>query len=53
MSLLIMRGTVASLGIALGVVRKEVAFTVEPQWLDHLWDHANKFETREVQANEG
>ena len=20
-------------------------FTVEPQWLEHLWDHGNSFET--------
>ena len=26
--------------------------TVELQWLEHLWDHENKFETGVVQANE-
>ena len=26
--------------------------TVELQWLEHLWDHENKFETRVVRANE-
>ena len=27
-------------------------FTVELQWLKHLWDHKNMFETGIVQANE-
>ena len=27
--------------------------TVELQWLEHLWDHENKFETGVVRANEG
>ena len=27
--------------------------TVEPQWLEHLWDHGNLFETWVVQATEG
>ena len=27
--------------------------TVEPQWLEHLWDHGNSFETWIVRANEG
>ena len=26
--------------------------TVELQWLEHLWDYENKFETGLVQANE-
>ena len=26
--------------------------TVELQWLEHLWDHENKFETGVVRANE-
>ena len=28
-------------------------YTVEPQWLEHLWDHGNSFETRVVRATEG
>ena len=27
--------------------------TVELQWLEHLWDHENKFETGVVRASEG
>ena len=27
--------------------------TVEPQWLEHLWDHGNLFETWVVRATEG
>ena len=27
-------------------------YTVELQWLEHLWDHENMFETRVVRANE-
>ena len=27
--------------------------TVELQWLEHLWDHQNMFETGVVRANEG
>ena len=27
--------------------------TVELQWLEHLWDHENEFETGVVRANEG
>ena len=27
--------------------------TVEPQWLEHLWDHGNSFETWVVRATEG
>ena len=27
--------------------------TVELQWLEHLWDHKNLFETGVVRANEG
>ena len=26
--------------------------TVEPQWLEHLWDHGNSFETWVVRATE-
>ena len=26
---------------------------VEPQWLEHLWDHGNSFETLVVRATEG
>ena len=26
--------------------------TVELEWLEHLWDHENMFETRVVRANE-
>ena len=26
--------------------------TVEPQWLEHLWDHENMSKTGVVQANE-
>ena len=28
-------------------------YTVELQWLEHLWDHENLFETGVVRANEG
>ena len=27
-------------------------YTVELQWLEHLWDHENMFETGVVRANE-
>ena len=27
--------------------------TVEPQWLEHLWDHGNLFEIRVVRVTEG
>ena len=27
--------------------------TVELQWLEHLWNHKNMFETAIVRANEG
>ena len=27
--------------------------TVEPQWLEHVWDHGNSFETWVVRATEG
>ena len=27
--------------------------TVKPQWLKHLWDHGNSFETSVVRATEG
>ena len=28
-------------------------YTVEPQWLEHLWDHGNSFETWVVRATVG
>ena len=28
------------------------AYTVELQWLEHLWDHDNLFETGVVRVNE-
>ena len=28
-------------------------YTVELQWLEHLWDHENMFETGVVRASEG
>ena len=28
------------------------AYTVELQWLEHLWNHENMFETGVVRANE-
>ena len=28
-------------------------YTVEPQWLEHLWDHGNSFETWVVRATDG
>ena len=31
----------------------ERTYTVEPQWLEHLWDHGNSFETWVVRATEG
>ena len=30
-----------------------VLSTVKPQWLEHLWDHRNLFETWVVRATEG
>ena len=27
-------------------------YTVELQWLEHLWDHENMFEIGEIRANE-
>ena len=30
-----------------------ILITVEPQWLEHLWDHGNSFKTWVVQATEG
>ena len=27
--------------------------TVELQWLEHLWNHENMFETKVLRANEG
>ena len=29
-----------------------VAYTVELQWLEHLWNHENMFERGVVRANE-
>ena len=29
------------------------AYTVELQWLEHLWDHGKVFEPWEVRDNEG
>ena len=29
-----------------------IAFTVELQWLEHVWNHENMFEARVVRANE-
>ena len=29
-----------------------IIFTVELQWLEHLWNHENMFETWVVRANE-
>ena len=33
--------------------KKNRSYTVEPQWLEHLWDHGNSFETWIVRATEG
>ena len=30
----------------------KVQYTVELQWLEHLWNHENMFDTRVVRANE-
>ena len=30
-----------------------LGYTVELQWLEHLWDYENLFETGVVRANEG
>ena len=30
----------------------DLTYTVELQWLEHLWDHENMFETGVVPANE-
>ena len=30
-----------------------IPYTVEPQWLEHLWDHGNLFEIWVVRATEG
>ena len=30
-----------------------LTYTVELQWLEHLWDHTSKFETGVVRASEG
>ena len=44
----------ASLAYAKAIVLKLCrASTVELQWLEHLWDHENLFETGVVRANEG
>ena len=31
----------------------KLSITVKPQWLEHLWDHGNSFETWIVRATEG
>ena len=36
-----------------GFVRPRILITVELQWLEHLWDHGNLFETWVVRATEG
>ena len=33
-------------------VSKEKGYTVELQWLEHLWNHKNVFESGVVRANE-
>ena len=39
---------------AIGVRAIEVLlYTVEPQWLEHFWDHGNSSETWVVRATEG
>ena len=35
-----------------GVTSKCIQYTVELQWLEHLWDHENMFEAGVVRANE-
>ena len=42
-----------SLEVSLWDVSNEYHNTVEPQWLEHLWDHGNSFETWVVRATEG
>ena len=32
-------------------VDDSLPYTVEPQWLEHLWNHENMFETVVVRAN--
>ena len=34
-------------------IMESIPNTVELQWLEHLWDHENEFETGVVRANEG
>ena len=34
------------------LVPQSVSYTVELQWLEHLWDYENMFETRVVRSNE-
>ena len=29
------------------------SYAVEPQWLEHFWDHGNSYETWVVRATEG
>ena len=36
-----------------GLIVIQLPITVEPQWLEHLWDHGNSLETRVVLATEG
>ena len=34
------------------IKEENISITVELQWLEHLWDHKNMFETGVVRANE-
>ena len=36
----------------IGLVILPIVTTVELQWLEHLWDYENKFETGIIRANE-
>ena len=38
--------------IFIGII-EPIMVTVEPQWLEHLWDHGKLFETWVVRATEG
>ena len=35
------------------MIKMALLYTVELQWLEHLWDHENLFETGIVRASEG
>ena len=39
--------------LALDYTCSQIPGTVEVQWLEHLWDHANVLETWVVRATEG